>query len=190
MECTHLINVLICIHYKYHRILNQLEDQFFIAVQVYSQLISIPTKVTTIEEYLLCECSNLTSIEIHNNVDTIKTQAFAYCTSLISMTIISTVLQYNEPSQTITIPTKVTAIESSLFVGCINITSIVVEGNLTLIEESAFKQCTNLNYFYYKGTTNPSIKSTSFSNTQIDEVYVTNNYGFEKFGDFNVSLHP
>ncbi|KAK8887440.1 hypothetical protein M9Y10_038485 [Tritrichomonas musculus] len=56
------------------------------------------------------------------------------------MTIISTVLQYNEPSQTITIPTKVTAIESSLFIGCINITSIVVEGNLTLIEESALKQ--------------------------------------------------
>lgn len=44
--------------------------------------------------------------------------------------------------------------------------------------------------FYYKGTTDPSFVNTSFYRTPINKIYVTNNYEYETFCDFSVTLHP
>jgi uncharacterized repeat protein (TIGR02543 family) len=67
-------------------------------------------------------CSSLTSITLPNSVTTIGASAFAYCSSLTS----------------ITIPDSVTTIGDGAFYGCTGLTSITIPNSVTSIGGNAF----------------------------------------------------
>ncbi len=96
--------------------------------------ITIPEKVTSIEDYAFANCTNLTSINFNNSqLTSIGNYAFTNCNSLTS----------------ITIPEKVTSIGDYTFASCINLTNVLYEENsqLTSIGKYAFSRCYKLKNF-------------------------------------------
>ncbi|MGN0636162.1 MAG: leucine-rich repeat domain-containing protein, partial [Acutalibacteraceae bacterium] len=75
--------------------------------------VQIADSVTSIGNWALSYCENLTSITIPDSVTSIGDCAFYVCTSLTS----------------VNIPDSVTSIESSAFQGCMSLTSITVDAN-------------------------------------------------------------
>jgi hypothetical protein len=75
--------------------------------------ISIPSSVTSIENYAFSGCADLTSVTIPANVTSIGSGAFFYCTKLTS----------------VTIGNGVTSIGSSAFSWCTKLTSVTFEGS-------------------------------------------------------------
>ncbi|MBR2742138.1 MAG: leucine-rich repeat protein [Clostridia bacterium] len=76
---------------------------------------TVPDTVTSIGEYAFESCSNLETISISENVETIGYSAFGYCDVL----------------KTVTIPASVTSIGSYAFTGCTSLTEISVDENNT-----------------------------------------------------------
>jgi hypothetical protein len=92
--------------------------------------------LTTIDEKVFLNCTNLTSINIPKSVTRIGQQAFLGCTNLTK----------------VTIPNSVTIIEFAVFRSCTSLTSITIPNSVTSISNSAFNS-TGL-----KSITIPNIK--------------------------------
>ena len=88
----------------------------------------IPDDVTSIGSYAFGYCSTLTSITIPNSVTSIGASAFAGCSGV----------------KTITIPNGVTLISGSVFSGCSSLKSVVIPNKVTAIGDWAFQNCSNL----------------------------------------------
>lgn len=93
----------------------------------YNQYI-VPSYVTTINGFCFCKCSNITSIQIHDNVREFHSFAFQYSTGLI----------------TIIIPEKISRIISHLFGHCTSLTNITIHDNVKEIGYRAFEYCSSL----------------------------------------------
>lgn len=89
--------------------------------------LTIPSDVTTINEYMFIGCTGLTSVTIPNTVTKIKESAFNGCTGLTSVSIADTV----------------TEIGASAFSGCSSLTSLVIPDSVS-VGRAAFTNCTNL----------------------------------------------
>ena len=88
----------------------------------------IPDDVNSIGTLAFGYCSNLSSITIPNSVTSIGASAFRNCSSI----------------KTITIPNGVTSISGSTFSDCSNLTSVVIPNNVTAIGDWAFYRCPSL----------------------------------------------
>jgi formylglycine-generating enzyme required for sulfatase activity len=88
--------------------------------------VTIPDSVTSIVGF--SGCTNLTSINIPNNVIIIGGSAFQGCTSLAS----------------IVIPNRVTRIDGYAFQGCTKLVNITIPDSVTNIGSGAFAGCTGL----------------------------------------------
>lgn len=126
----------------------------------------IPEDVTTIGNYVFCNCSGLTSITIPNSVTTIGSSAFYGCESLTS----------------ITIGSSVTSIGESAFNGCTGLTSVEIPQNVKKIGNYAFLGCPKLtdvtiNSNYLTSTTWKIFHSeASYNFSTIFGKYVENYY--------------
>jgi hypothetical protein len=85
--------------------------------------ISLPAKVTTIDNYAFLRCTALTTVTIPGPISSIGDKAFAYCTSLAEV---------NLPTAGNT--STLTALPEGLFEACSQLTSIDLEG-LTMCKE-------------------------------------------------------
>ncbi len=81
---------------------------------------SVPSSVTSIEDYAFFACTSLTSVTIPDSVTEIGEYVFAYCTNMIS----------------ITIPANVTSIGTGAFNVCSALTAIVVDAGNTVYSSS------------------------------------------------------
>ena len=88
----------------------------------------IPEGTTSIGVYAFAYCSSLASITIPDSVTSIGESAFGLCTSLTS----------------ITIPDSVTSIGDTAFYSCSSLTSVIIGNGVTSIGGSAFSDCTGL----------------------------------------------
>lgn len=88
----------------------------------------IPDDVTSIGTYAFGYCSNLNSITIPNSVTSIGAAAFRGCSGV----------------KTVTIPNGVTSISGSVFSECSNLTSVVIPNKVTAIGDWAFYRCPSL----------------------------------------------
>lgn len=88
----------------------------------------IPSSVTCIGYKAFAYCSSLTSITIPDSVTSIQGNAFYNCTGLTS----------------ITIPNSVISIGYNAFCNCIGLTSITIGNSVTSIGDWAFDCCTRL----------------------------------------------
>ena len=84
--------------------------------------------ITSIGSYAFAYCSSLTSITLPDSVTSIGEFAFENCSNLTS----------------ITIPNSVTSIGNSAFWNCIRLTSITIPNSVTSIGDHAFYCCSNL----------------------------------------------
>ena len=110
----------------------------------------IPNSVTSIGGCVFIGCKNLKSIDIPNSVTKIGDYTFQEC-GLTSVTLpnkitsIDTGLFQNSRDLTsVTIPNSVTSIKASAFAGCSGLTSISIPDDVTNIGKNAFQGCKNL----------------------------------------------
>lgn len=97
---------------------------------------SIPSATEIISAYAFNSCSDLTSIEIGNNVKQIGGNAFQYCNGLSA----------------IELPESVTEIGSNAFNACAALETVKIGNSLTTIPYYAFSEC-------------PMLKSVAFGNS-------------------------
>ena len=115
--------------------------------------VTIPQTLKKIGSYVFNDCENLTLLNMFEDtqLETIATNAFADCSSLISFNIPSTVTSIGDGafyncsrlSETIVIPSGVTIIEEDTFYGSA-ITGLIFEGSVTSIGDTAFANCSSL----------------------------------------------
>lgn len=90
--------------------------------------IEIPNNITYIDLYAFASCTNLKSVIIPNSVELIDDGVFSGCTSLTK----------------IIIPNSVTFIGEEAFSGCISLTDIDISNSLGVISGYTFNDCRSL----------------------------------------------
>ena len=123
--------------------------------------LTIPSDVTTINDYAFLNCSSLTSVTIPESVTSIGNNAFYNCDSLTS----------------VTIPESVTSIGNFAFFDCASLTSVTIPNSVTSIGHSAFSYCRKLTTVYCKPITPPTGGSSMFSTSGTTplQIYVPTN---------------
>ena len=137
-----------------------LSNPLFYACDLYlnNELVTdlvIPEGITSIGNYAFAWCSSLESITIPNSVTSIGGSAFYYCSSLESVTISKGVTSIEEAAfyncsslKSVTIPNSVTSIGSSAFSGCRSLISVTIPDSVTSIGNYAFNGCSSLESVY------------------------------------------
>jgi len=90
--------------------------------------VTLPSGVTSIDNYAFAGCSNLASVSMGDQITSIGYEAFKNCTSLTS----------------VALPSGLTTIDASAFCGCSNLASVTMGNQITSIGSDAFKNCTSL----------------------------------------------
>lgn len=109
--------------------------------------ISIPDKVSTINEYCFAYCSNLTAVAIGKSVTSIKDDAFLGCKALKS----------------INIPDNVLVIGDYVFRDS-GLTEAIIGSGITSIGLESFDDCSKI---YCKANTPPAISASYDANSNI-----------------------
>jgi len=124
----------------------------------------VPNYVTTIGDYALAGCYNLTSVTIPGGVTTIGDMAFVSCISLVNIVVdqantayqsidgnlytkdTKTLIQYAiaKPQTTFVVLDGVTTISDGAFGGCYNLREVTIPYGVITIGASAFAVCSNL----------------------------------------------
>ena len=128
---------------------------------MYSKLnsIKIPETVEIIRGYAFAS-SQISSITLYGNLNTIEGSAFRSCTELTS----------------IDIPGSVTFIGNEAFYGCISLTSIKLPASLTDIEGGIFVLCKNLTITFDSGS-KFTVKDDFLVDSDITEIIFYNGNG-------------
>lgn len=100
-------------------------------------------------------CSNLTEINLPDNLTSIGEEAFSGCSSLTE----------------INLPDNLTSIGGFAFYGCSSLTGIHLPANLTSIGRAPFEYCSNLTKVICHALVPPTINYISGSST-IENLYV------------------
>jgi len=112
-----------------------------------------PRPVTKINDNAFLSCTSLVTLVIGNNVTTIGTSAFQYCSNLTSVTFPTSSLTTIRASAfwgtgltSVVIPNSVTTMGNSIFVDCINLASatLPINGTITTVPQGTFVNCTSL----------------------------------------------
>ncbi len=108
-------------------------------------------KVTSIGNIAFAFCTSLTSISIPDSVTSIGDCAFYACYSLTSISILDSVTSIGDWAfssctslTSISIPDSVTFIGDSAFDFCESLTSVSIPDSVTFIGDNAFSGCSNL----------------------------------------------
>lgn len=138
--------------------------------------ITIPQGTTTIGEYALYKCTNLTSLEIPNTITTIKDFAINNCTKIKklhipnSVTSIGTYCFGNMTSlYELIFPNNITTILNRLCTGSSNLCKIEIPNSVTNIQYSAFSGCTNAGYIKLSNNLQ-EIGANALQNTRLGSV--------------------
>ncbi|MGN1194572.1 MAG: leucine-rich repeat protein [Acutalibacteraceae bacterium] len=133
--------------------------------------ITIPDSVTSIGNFALSDCINLTRITIPDSVMSIGNWAFSGCSSLAS----------------ITIPDGVTSIAEGVFYRCSSLTSITIPDSVTSIGNFALSDCSNLTSITIPDSVTSivggALYNTAWYNNQPDCLVYAGKVAYEYKGD-------
>lgn len=126
-----------------------------------------------VKTFLYCafaECNNLEYVFISSSVEYIDTGVFSKCPNLLNIEVSSEnnvydsvdgVLMSNsslvaypigKKQNSYTVANNIKNINEAAFMGCTELTAIMIPSSVTKIGNSAFYECTNLTDIYYAGT--------------------------------------
>lgn len=112
---------------------------------------TVPSGVTSINEYAFRHSKFLTNITLPDTVNDIGWSAFQDCAQLKSINLPDGLTRLSSNTFTgctslssISIPDSVTAIEASAFENCTGLSSITIPNNVNMIGSCAFKGCSSL----------------------------------------------
>ena len=113
--------------------------------------ITIPERVTKIEDYAFWDCGSLTDITLPESLTSIGSWAFSGCSSLTDITlpesltsIGSDAFSYCSSLTDITLPESLTSIGATAFLNCSSLTSITIPKNVRSMGYGVFKNCERL----------------------------------------------
>ena len=113
--------------------------------------VTIPSGVTSIENYAFDTCTGLTDVTIPSSVTSIGNYAFNACSRLGSIKIPAGVKSIGvdafrdcESLESVTIPSSVTSIGNFAFCSCSKLESVTIPSSVTSMGESAFQHCKKL----------------------------------------------
>jgi hypothetical protein len=145
---------------------------------------TIPNSVTSIGVQAFAYCTSLASVSIPNSVTSIGEGAFDYCPSLTSVTIPNSVTNIGEVVfEDCTGLTNVTinnsVISSDEFIGCSSLTSVTIPNSVTNIGSYAFYYCPSLTSVYFQGNSpTPTNDSTVFYEDSATVYYLPGTTGW------------
>ncbi len=118
--------------------------------------LTIPTGVTSIENYAFSNCDGLTSVSIPNSVTFVGDGVFQSCDELTNvklsnnMTTIGNQAFYGcDRLTSVSIPNTVTSIGNSAFKNCDSIESLTIPETVNSIGYNAFWNCSNLQSIFW-----------------------------------------
>lgn len=121
--------------------------------------IEIPNNIKSIGDLAFSDCRRLESITIPNSVMKIGKWALSDCVSLTSIELPDNLTKIGDSAffgckglTSITVPDKVTSIDSWAFCNCKNLTSITIPSSLKDLGGCVFGRCNNLRDIIFKGT--------------------------------------
>ena len=139
----------------------------------------IPNAIQAIPDGLFQNCSKIKSVTLHSEVTSIGWQAFSGCTTLNSIQLpneieeIKTGAFANSGLTSIEIPENLSIISKSAFSGT-KLSNVVLHNGLTKIEEYAFANIgTTLTSINIPKSVK-TIENNAFAGTSIDDIYVNN----------------
>ncbi len=152
--------------------LKELGDYVFASSTDIGSNVTIPSTVTTIEANPFILCSNLKTITVTSgNANFTAINGVLYSadgTKLVSYPIGNTATEF-------TIPTAVTHILDSAFMGSQKLTKVVIGDNLTSVASRAFYNATTIKEVYIRSTVISSLASQSFVKLASGSVIYTMN---------------
>ena len=138
--------------------------------------VSLPSGLTSIENYAFGECINLKEISLPESLISIGNGAFNQCTNLKEMVLpnkLESIGNYAFMGCTglnyIYLPDSLTYLGSSVFVGCGLLNNVVLPNNLTTIESSLFLKCESLSNVHLPDSLT-SIGYSAFAYTGLDHI--------------------
>ena len=164
-----------------------------------SKMPNINKTQTIIGDYAFFGCKSIKFVKFLNesSIQSIGKKAFSHCSSLESFLL----------------PSFIKSIEEKTFYNCSKLTSFIIPKNSSLISigiqafgscnklESfelpkdvnsigifAFEHCIKLKKFYYYGIKEPIIKDSFSGCIDLNEIYVTNSYLNNSFGDLKINV--
>lgn len=109
---------------------------------------AIPSTVTTIEQNAFNACYSLTDVVLPNNITSINKSVFYNCNALPK----------------INIPYGVTSIGDTAFYQCYSLSgSLIIPSTVTSIGKNCFYNCYGISEYHFQRTTPPTLGATAFS---------------------------
>lgn len=128
---------------------------------------TIPSSVTTIDEWAFSEATALQRVNIPESVTVLGSSAFQGCISL----------------REVTVPSKIKSLKSFVFNLCENLTTVNLPEGLTTIGTAAFSSCFNLKSLKIPSTVN-SIYSIAFWRAGLETLNLPDSINFIGDGAF------
>jgi len=132
--------------------------------------ITLPSdRLKYIHDFAFAACRNLTALSIPHSVESIGAGAFAYCTNLESIHILSNTVTnisrflfaYCQQLKSFDFPSSILSIESGAFASCTGLTSVDLPHNLTTLGQGVFSECSSLTSVIIPGSVT-AIGETAF----------------------------
>lgn len=113
--------------------------------------VEIPDNVKTIDTFAFYNCSNLTNVSIANSVTSIGVRTFSGCIKLVNIVIPDSVTSIGDRCfescrllNNVTISNNLSSVNYGLFSNCENLESITIPNSVTNIGSQVFINCTKL----------------------------------------------
>ena len=109
--------------------------------------VTIPSNITVIGSGAFSYCKSLSQVTLSNGLLSLGSSAFSHCSSLLEIELPSTVSAiggscfFYSGLESISIPERVTEIDTSTFSYCKNLTRVELADNITAIGMNAFSYC-------------------------------------------------
>ncbi len=136
----------------------------------------VPEGVVAIQQEVLKECRELTSVKLPNGLTRIEVSSLRNCESLLSIEFPSTIKQLGmgafhgcKSLTSVVLPENLTTVEMSLFEKCTSLAEVEIGSKVTLIEGDAFSECA-LTTVVCKAATPPATEWNVFGDATSDLV--------------------
>ena len=156
----------------------------------YLESVILPDSVIEISDEAFSECTNLANVSLSSNLQTIGKEAFRNCSRLKNIEFPSSLVEVKEYAfwasglTNVTMPDNVKVVESSLFIGCRTLETVILNEGIESINEKAFAGCKVLQKVYIPSTVT-YIDASAFNDVDTVTIVTTTGSYAETYANEN-----